>query len=266
MLSFEASKGVQQCNGLTRRDFLRVGALTAGAAGFSLADLARLQGVESSRGDLNCILLFLVGGPSQLDTWDPKPEAPENVRGPFRPISTNVPGIQISEHFPLMARMADRYAILRSIHHDSAPIHETGHQLMQTGRLSHGGIEFPHYGSVVSHLRGPRVKGTPPFAIVPGTIASTGVSVSHGQSAGFLGNEHEPVFPLGDNEGLTIRLSGSPDPARLENANALVSAVDDAQCTLEENAAKNLENMFDQAFASIFSQRAKRALSIAGDD
>src|SRR6266851_8687326 len=172
MLSFEGFTGIKQCNGLTRRDFLRVGALTAGAAGFSLADLARLQGVESSRGDMNCIVLFLVGGPGQLDTWDPKPEAPEIVRGPFRPIATNVPGIQISEHFPLMARMADRYAILRSVHHKSAPIHETGHQLMQTGRLFQGGKEYPHYGSVVSHLRGPRAKSAPAFAILPGPIAS----------------------------------------------------------------------------------------------
>jgi hypothetical protein len=76
-------------------------------------------------GDVNCILLFLVGGPSPLDTWDRKPDTPGNVRGPFKPIRTNVPGVSICEHFPRMATMADRYAILRSVHH-AAPIHETG--------------------------------------------------------------------------------------------------------------------------------------------
>src|SRR5438067_13881447 len=146
MLSLEALKGVKECTGLSRREFLRVGALSAGAAGLPLADLAQLHGSDSSDKDINCIILFLIGGPSQLDTWDPKPQAPPDVRGPFRPIATNVPGIQISENFPLTARMADRYAILRSVHHKSAPIHETGHQLMQTGRLSQGGLEFPHYG------------------------------------------------------------------------------------------------------------------------
>src|SRR5439155_21104722 len=159
MLSLEALKGVKECTGLSRREFLRVGALTAGAAGLSLADLVRLQGAESPGRDVNCIILFLIGGPSQLDTWDPKPLAPEDIRGPFRSIATNVPGIQISEHFPLMAGMADRYAILRSVDHDSAPIHETGHQPMQTGQPFQGGQEFPHSGSGVSLLAESRARG-----------------------------------------------------------------------------------------------------------
>jgi len=260
MLSFEASKGVRQCNGLSRRDFLRVGALTAGAAGFSLADWSRLQGFESGKTDVNCILLFLVGGPSQLETWDPKPEARANVRGPFRPITTNVVGIQISENFPLMAQMADRYAIVRSVHHRAAPIHETGHQLMQTGRLFEGGREFPHYGAVVSHLRGPRIAGTPPFAILPGPIASTGVSVSHGQSAGFLGKEHEPVFPLGESGDPIVRLRGHFDLAR-ENPHALIRAMDQAQCSLEESTEENgQESDIEHGLATVFSPQAKKAL------
>src|SRR2546423_1824340 len=101
MLQFESSRGVEFCDGLTRRDFLRVGALSAGAVGLNLADLAR-GNTASRRQDVGCILLFLVGGPSHLDTWDPKPQAPDSVRGPFRPIATNVSGIQICEHFPLL--------------------------------------------------------------------------------------------------------------------------------------------------------------------
>ena len=95
---------------LTRRDFLRAGTLAAGAVGLSLADLVQLQeaGAAGRSADVNCILLFLVGGPSHLDTWDLKPAAPDSVRGPFQPIPTSVPGIAICEHFPLMARMADR--------------------------------------------------------------------------------------------------------------------------------------------------------------
>src|SRR5207244_8399019 len=91
------------------------------------------------------------------------------------------------------------------------------------------------YGAVVSYLRGPRIAGTPPFAILPGPIASTGVSVSHGQSAGFLGKEHEAVFPLGESGDPIVRLRGNFDPAR-ENPDALVRTMDQAQCNLEENA------------------------------
>jgi hypothetical protein len=239
-----------------------------------LADLARLQGTEPSEKDISCIILFLIGGPSQLDTWDLKPAAPHDIRGPFRPIPTNIPGIQISEHFPLMARMAERYAILRSVHHDSAPIHETDHQLMQTGRLSQGGKEFPHYGSVVSHFRGPRVKNTPPFAILPGPIASTGVSVSHGQSAGFLGTEHDPVFPLRGTDDLVIRASGAcqrpgtgviTDPAR--PGKSIVTALDQAECAVEQLAAEgNLNPPTERAFASIFSPRSKMAVDLARDN
>src|SRR5438067_8787047 len=189
MLSFESKKGARFCDGLTRRDFLRVGSLAAGAVGLSLADAARLQAADpANRNDINCILLFLVGAPSHLDTWDLKPDAPDNVRGPFRPIKTNVPGVEIGEHFPLMAKTADRYAILRSVYHKAAPIHETGHQMMQTGYLFRGGREHPHYGSVLSHVRGARPGGLPPFVILPGPIGNTGVSVSHGQGAGYLGS------------------------------------------------------------------------------
>src|SRR5579864_4459754 len=101
MLQFNDKTGVECCDGLSRRDFLRVGALSAGALGLSLTDLAE-AGPAPGR-DVNCILLFLLGGPSQLDTWDLKPNAPANVRGPFRPIHTSVPGLDVCEHFPLMA-------------------------------------------------------------------------------------------------------------------------------------------------------------------
>src|ERR1700676_1960384 len=106
MLRFEAKKGVEFCDGMTRRDFLRVGTLSAGAVGPSPAGLTRLQraGAATKSNDINCIILFLIGAPSQLDTWDLKPGAPDTVRGPFKPIKTNVTGMQISEHFPLMAK------------------------------------------------------------------------------------------------------------------------------------------------------------------
>jgi uncharacterized protein (DUF1501 family) len=247
MLSLESQKAVRFCDGLTRRDFLKAGALTAGSVGLSLAGLNQLQqaGAAGGGGDINCIVLFLVGGPSQLDTWDLKPNAPEHVRGPFRPIQTNVNGIQIGEHFPLMAQMADRYALVRSVFHPAAPIHETGHQLMQTGHLFRGGVEHPHYGAVLSHLQGPRPGGLPPFAVLPGPIGNTGVSVSHGQGAGYLGAQHEPLVLAG------------VDSARLP----LRDAVDGAQRAFDE--CNSGDNPQAQAFDRIFA--GKKAFDLAAE-
>jgi uncharacterized protein (DUF1501 family) len=254
MLNLESNKGVESCDGLTRRDFLRAGALAAGGVGLSLADLTGLSAAQRS-GDFNCILLFLVGGPSQLDTWDLKPDAPSTVRGPFRPIQTNVSGVAIGEHFPLMARMADRYALVRSVHHREAPIHETGHQLMQTGRLFRGGQEYPHYGAVLSHLRGPRVNDVPPWVVLPGPIGNTGVSVSHGQTAGFLGLRHSPVFA-----------ATGVDPARPRSRPELLDAVDSANRAFDAVAATGtLDPADEQAFGQLFSAKAKKAFDLAGE-
>jgi uncharacterized protein (DUF1501 family) len=250
MLHLESKKAVPLCDGMSRRDFLRVGSLTAGAVGLSLADYYQLQQARATNpsDDINCILLFLVGGPSHLDTFDLKPDAPDDVRGPFRPIKTNVPGVEICEHFPLMARMADRYAILRSVHHSEAPIHETGHQLMQTGRLFRAGQEYPHYGAVVSHLRGRKAEGLPPFAVLPGPIGNTGVSVSHGQTAGFLGAKHEPFVVPAD---------------VLRTDRSLPMAVDEAHRAHDQSQdAQPCDAAQEHALDTVFSARAKQAFDL----
>ena len=271
MLSFESKKGVRFCDGLTRRDFLRVGALSAGAVGLSLADLMRLQAAGAKSSEINCIILFLVGAPSQLDTWDLKPDAPDNVRGPFRPIKTNVPGMEICEHFPLMAKVADRYALVRSVYHKAAPIHETGHQMMQTGYLFRGGQEYPHYGSVVSHLLGRKPGGLPPFVVLPGPIGNTGVSVSHGQNAGYLGSRHEPFFLRGDAAAEGFRISdleapSGVDPARLKSRKALLEAVDNAQRAFDATEdSRSRDNAYEQAFELLFAEKAKKAFDIGSE-
>jgi len=271
MLNFASKKGVRFCDGVTRRDFLRIGALAGGSVGLSLADLNKLKAAGSRGGDINCILLFLVGAPSQLDTWDLKPNAPDNVRGPFRPIQTNVPGVQISEHFPQMAQMADRYALIRSVYHRAAPIHETGHQMMQTGHLFRGGQEFPHYGAVVSQLKGPKTNGLPPFVIIPNPIGNTGVSVSHGQGAGYLGSRHEPFFLRGNPADPQFRIGdisvpAGVDPSRLQNRRALLDAIDNAQAVFDATGeSRSRDNAYDQAFSLIFSSTARRAFDIASE-
>jgi hypothetical protein len=183
------------CSGITRRDFLRVGSLGLGSLGLSLSEL-NAGGADQWRDERAVILLMLVGGPGQLETWDPKPDAPSENRGPFGSIATRVPGVRISEHLPRLAARMDQVALIRSLHHDSAPIHETGLQLLQTGRICRIEDEHPHLGSVAGLLLGSRDR-MPPSVILPRPIDNTGVKVPHGQTSGWLGPAFEP-FHLDD--------------------------------------------------------------------
>ena len=144
MLELHGPGRVHTCDGLTRRDFLQVGSL--GAVGLGMADWAALKaaGAVDKNKDVNGIMIFNLGAPSQLDTWDMKPGAPAEIRGPFQAIETTAPGITVSEMFPGMARHGDKISFVRSVFHTAAAVHDTGHQMMQTGRLFSGGLESPH--------------------------------------------------------------------------------------------------------------------------
>src|SRR3954452_13763497 len=132
MLRLDAQIPARLCGEISRRDFLHAGAIST--LGLTLADYlaARAQGQAQDR-DVNCIMLFLVGGPSHIDTWDPKPDAPAEVRGPFVVTQTNVPGIQMTDIFPRTARHADKFSLIRTCYHTATAVHDTGHQMMQTG-------------------------------------------------------------------------------------------------------------------------------------
>src|SRR3954469_17118380 len=168
------------CDGVRRRDFLRVGVL--GATGLGPADCLRLAEAGEVRGGkaTSAIFINLGGGPSHLDSFDLKPDAPEEYRGEFKPIATNVPGFEICEHLPRLARCADKIALLRGVSHSLAE-HEFGTKYMNTGNRPLPSLDFPGYGAVVSkELGGP--KDLPPFVAVPNTP----------QVAGYLGVEFAP--------------------------------------------------------------------------
>src|SRR5262249_29499366 len=141
MLRLDARRGVRFCDGLTRRDFLHAGALVP--LGLTLPGFLRAaetpganaSGSPKKDADLNCIVFFVRGGQSQLARFDPKPKAPAEVRGPFQPIATKAPGVQITEIFPKVAQHTDKFSVIRSVYHTAAAVHDTGHQMMQTGRL-----------------------------------------------------------------------------------------------------------------------------------
>jgi hypothetical protein len=125
---------------------------------------------------------MMVGGPSQLETWDPKPDAPDEVRGPFRTIPTSVAGVRFSEHLPRTASLAHRCAVVRTVHHDASPVHEAGLQLLQTGRLS-ATHEHPHLGSLLARRMGPTRTGAAPFVILPSLVGNLGIQISRGQNS-----------------------------------------------------------------------------------
>jgi hypothetical protein len=164
----------------TRRGFLATSAAT-----LALATTVRSHTPTARR----AILLWLTGGPSQLDTFDPKPDAPSTVRGPFAPITTSMPGLHLSETLPRLATQAHRFALVRSVFHDGPPVHEAGQQLLQTGRLADDTGEAAHVGAQFAAARGQR------WAILPERLGHHGISVGHGQSAGTLGAEHEAFIP-----------------------------------------------------------------------
>ena len=192
MLKVSGKGSITTCDGITRRDFLQVGML--GALGFTLSDLAALQAqgaVAQGNDRKSVILIFNLGAPSQLDTWDMKPDAPREIRGPFKPIRTNNPDIQISEIFPLHARIADKFSLVRTCYHTAAAVHDTGHQMMQTGRLFTGGVNTPHAGCALEYLKGRRNE-LPAHVILPEPMGPTGGNLPHGQDAGFLGKGFDP--------------------------------------------------------------------------
>src|SRR5947208_2619614 len=155
MLTCTGRGSTQTCDGTTRRDFLQAGIL--GAIGLSLPDMLALKAlgkVADGYDNRSVIMIFNLGAPSQIDLFDPKPDAPAEIRGPFKTIPTKSKDIQLTELLPLHAKLADQFSIVRSCNHTAAAVHDTGHQMMQTGRLFTAGINTPHAGCAVSYLKG----------------------------------------------------------------------------------------------------------------
>ncbi|MFO0801844.1 MAG: DUF1501 domain-containing protein [Gemmataceae bacterium] len=251
------------CDGLSRRDFLHAGSIAP--LGLTLPAMhAAAAGRDS---DVNCIMLFLVGGPSQIDTFDPKPKAPAEVRGPFSTIKTNVPGIELSEILPKTAKHADKFSLIRSVYHTAAAVHDTGHQMMQTGRLFTGGVEHPHVGCSLGYLKGGRGE-LPPHVLLPKPIGRTGGNLPHGHAAGYLGKTHDPFILNADPNTPNFKVPDLLPPDYITGIRAvrrqkLRDAVDGALDSFEKNAAaKQLDDNFNLAFKLMSSAKARDAFAL----
>jgi hypothetical protein len=268
MFRLDADKPVEFCDGLRRRDFLHAGSLSFLGLGLpQFLGLKALGAVDTSK-DVNCIMLFLVGGPSHIDTWDMKPNAPIEIRGPYKPIKTNVPGMEISENFPRMAKHADKYAIVRGVYHTAAAVHDTGHQMMQTGRLFQGGIEYPHIGCVLSKLKGPK-GDVPPHVLLPRPIGNTGGNMPHGQSAGFLGKTFDPFVLNADPSDPNFKVPDMLPPdylsaLRVDRRRNWREMIDRTVSKFETSQdARLLDATFHQAYTLMSSQKAREAFELA---
>jgi hypothetical protein len=269
MLTLTSDAQVRTCDGLSRRDFLQAG--TLGAIGLSLPQLlaAEARAAADAKADRrSVIMIFNLGAPSQLDTWDMKPEAPAEVRGPFQPISTTSGDIQISEIFPRMARHADKFSLVRSCYHTAAAVHDTGHQMMQTGRLFTGGINTPHAGCVTSYLLGRRTD-LPAHVLLPEPMGRTGGNLPHGQDAGFLGKAYDPFVLMADPSQAGFKVPDLLPPAeigevRLARRRRLRAIVDQTVGDFEasDNAAL-LDSNFEAAFRLMTSPQAREAFDLS---
>src|SRR5258706_9450616 len=267
MIRLDAQKPVSLCDGFTRRDFLHAGALSM--LGLTMPEFLALkaEGAVRKDKDINCIMLFLLGAPSQLDTWDMKPDAPAEIRGPFNPIKTNVPGMQISEIFPRMAKHADKFSIVRSVYHTGAAVHDVGHQMMQTGRMFTGGLEHPYIGCVLQYLRGVR-EDMPGHVLMPRPMGPTGGNLPHGQFAGYLGKQYDPLVLNADPSDKNFKVPDLLPPdyitaVREERRRKLRSAVDGAVKAFEASPdARLMDQNFKQAYTLMSSAKAREAFDL----
>jgi len=268
----DADKKVHFCDGVTRRDFLHAGSL--GFLGLTMPEFLTFKaaGAVDPKKDVNCIQLMLVGGPSQLDTWDMKPEAPASIRGPYKPIKTNVPGIEICEIFPRMAKHADKFALLRSVYHTAAAVHDTGCQMMQTGRLFQGGLESPNYGSVLRFEKGAR-GDMPPNVLIPYMIGQLGGNLPHGDTAGFLGKAFDPFVLNADPSEANFKVPDMLPPdyisaVRVDRRRDWRQVIDQSVKYFEESNqdAKLMDSTFDQAYTLMTSAKAREAFDLTQEN
>lgn len=263
------------CEGFNRRNFLKIG--TAGLCGVGLADLLRLEarakatGATTGKGKAtSVILVWLPGGPATIDMWDLKPNAPEGIRGEFKPIKTSVDGIEISEHLPMMAKAMSKATIVRSLYH-TIPSHAIGATWMTTGNKPTPALQYPSLGSLTSKLL-PAAVGAPAY-VTFGEQRNGSV----GQS-GYLGTAYNPFVIDGSGGdrggkgggGGNLRVRGITLPTgftleELENRDKLLKGFDSGFRALDKSAdlVDGLDAFHKQALDILRSDKTKNAFDLS---
>ncbi len=268
MLDVFGGRGGTLCDGVTRRGFLRVGAL--GFAGLTMADMLRLRARAAAQGgasrDTAVIQVFLQGGPTHIDTYDPKPDAPKEIRGEFQPISTRVPGVRLTELFPKQALVMDKLAVIRSLHHDT-PDHNSGTHWVMTGFPASTNFlranDRPSVGSIVAKLRGSNALGVPPYVGIPR-------SPFFGQGA-YLGAGVNPFSIDGDpSNNIRVRNLEPPNGLsldRLEDRRHLLEQIDRIERARDASGMMDgIDQFTAQAYEMVTGPAARKAFDLSNED
>jgi hypothetical protein len=249
------------CDGVSRRDFLQIGAF---GAGLSLADMLRLKAAlggstgakKQGRSNKAAIMIYLPGGPSHMDMYDLKPEAPVEFKGEFNPIKTNVDGVQICEHFPLQAKMWDKLACIRSI----VSADEHSDSLVMTGypeRVNRV-ADHPSFGSVVSKLRSTSNGAIPPYVSLRG--------MSRGTEPGYLGIAHRPFTPGGQGNA-NLKLANGVTVERLDDRKNLLAQFDDTRRDIDASGTMvGMDAYTEKAIEMVTAGVVRDALDLRKED
>ncbi len=243
------------CDGISRRNFLQIGAF---GATLTLADLLRAKAAgnskQPSKAAKAAILIYLPGGPSHLDMYDLKPNAPAEFRGEFKPIPTNVAGVAICEHFPLQAKIWDKLSVIRSVvavdeHSDSQVM--TGYPDRVNQTAGH-----PSFGAVVSKVRGSGA--VPPFVSLRG--------MSRGTEPGFLGISHRPFSPSGPGNA-NLKLANGVTNSRLDERRGLLGSFDDARREIDASGQMSgIDAYSEKALEMVTGGKTRTALDLSKED
>ncbi len=264
MLDIHGRHAAWSGRGLNRRDFMRVGGLSM--SGLTLAQWLNMRAygqVQQAKAK-SVIQFFMLGGPTHLDTWDPKPEAGSDYCGPLKnPIQTNVPGVRIGELLPLSARQADKYSIIRSYNHQDFG-HETGAYTVATGALPAGELVYPSMGAVVSLKKGYDAGyqgGLPPYITLTTPLpwfSDTGFLETKYQTFATNGDPNDKGFRV---QGLAM--AGGLNEQRLENRRTLLQSVDTLARELDKEPAFQEVDTFHQKAYGMVLGDAKKAFDLS---
>ncbi|HEX3151741.1 MAG TPA: DUF1501 domain-containing protein [Gemmataceae bacterium] len=265
MLSHFAAN-FRDCEGVHRRDLIKVGLL--GGLGLSLPGfLASRAHAKDSRKEVSCILIWTQGGTSHHDTFDPKPEAPQAVRGEYGVIRTAVPGVQFADIVPRMARSLNRYAVLRGWNPKNGS-HGHADQYVMSGRSVNPALTYPTYGSVVSHQKGFKTR-MPPFVQLGSAIDRR----FGGGTCGYLGQEHNPFEIIGNTnvEQFAVRDITPPpgvDQSRIARRRSMLAKIDglQRQADAQPAAYEALDQHQRAALNLIAAPETKSAFEIGMED
>ena len=257
----------RSCDGVTRRDLIRVGSLSALGLGLPEFLQARANAGASGQDEMSCILIWLQGGISHIDSFDPKPDAPSEVRGEFGMISTNVPGISLCDPLPMLAQHQDKYSILRSLNPKNGS-HGVADAYMLSGHPFNPALTFPSFGAVVARERGDR-NSMPPYIQLGNAIDQR----FGGGVAGFLGDQFNPFVLPGDpsSPSFSVRdvtLPGGIDRSRFQHRMKVLQTVDTWQARMESSsgALEAADTFYQKAFNLVTAPNAKKAFDLKSED